>query len=192
VIGEALYNLRSALDHVVWPLRARAFPIYIEAAEFWKEAANGRPHHSSGYAKIIKVGDEKARELIVGLQPFNRVGGDPETHPLWLLNQLRNIDEHRHLHVVAAASLGSYALPPPPDVGTRATWQFHRGRLHDGALIASALFDKPQTTVEVDLPFAFSIAFNEPEVPAAESVDDMLGSALMVVGQVVNLLAKFY
>ena len=92
-IGDILYNLRSALDHLVWqlvlanrgtPSTRNAFPIFIDEGKFKKESAS----------KLRGVSDS-AKDVIVGLQPC--YGGDVA---LWALESLYNIDKHRHLNVV--------------------------------------------------------------------------------------------
>jgi hypothetical protein len=192
LIGEAFYNLRSALDHVVYPFGAREFPIVKNKGRFYRLTKSGNPAPGSGIIKIEDVTNKKVRALIEGLQPCHRVNGDPTEHPLWLLSQLRNIDEHRYLHVVAAASRGTYRLPPLPDKESRAEWHYWRGRLEDGTEIASADFNRPQSKVDVDFPFALSVAFNEPEVPSAEFVEEVLDNIASFVRFAVEAFADFY
>lgn len=99
IVGEVLYNLRSALDHLAWELARldsgreppsnTEFPIFKDRGRFEREGT-----------KRIEALSPAHQALIEGLQPYNR--SDPASDPLWLLYSLRNIDQHRTLHVVAA------------------------------------------------------------------------------------------
>ena len=102
LIGDFLYNLRSALDHMVWqlvlanggnPERKHQMPIGF--MEGWFNAK----------AKVQLAGvHDDALIAIRGFQPF-RVSdkGQRALDPLWLLSELENVDKHRLLHVVALA-----------------------------------------------------------------------------------------
>ena len=92
ILGVGEY-LRSPLDHIVSSLVANsdilpaaknpAFPICVNEKE-WKDAA--------GKIKGLKPRDEIA---VRALQPFEQHnGGDPEGHPLALLQSLNNLTKH--------------------------------------------------------------------------------------------------
>ena len=93
-VGEIAYNLRSALDHLVYalvldnggtPSRQHEFPIF-EDEERYREAV---PARLSGVA-------QDRLDLIEAFQPFrSRMG-----HHLLMLRLICNIDKHRHLNVV--------------------------------------------------------------------------------------------
>ena len=100
-IGEASYNLRSALDHLVWqlvrangkqPTHYNEFPILSSESEFKSRAD-----------RTLKWVDEEKRKLIHDLQPFSDVGDVGKN--LLMLNMICNIDKHRHLNVLAAHTL---------------------------------------------------------------------------------------
>jgi hypothetical protein len=98
-IGDAIQNIRSALDHLVYELappnvrkkNKTQFPIYTDERRF-KE-------RSTSQIEGI-VGDE--RTLIERVQPFNAPHGAND-NPLTVLNQLSNRDKHRLLVPVIAA-----------------------------------------------------------------------------------------
>ena len=103
VIGDCLHNLRSALDHLVWqlvltnppkrPSRKNQFPI-CKTADGWIEALS---------RDRLRGVVPKAIPLIWGLQPYVMTPIDPVSHPLWILNELTNIDKHRTLTVTTSA-----------------------------------------------------------------------------------------
>ena len=109
LIGDALYNFHSALDHLVWqftlangnvppnpiPLRSRwrnvAFPIFRDKpTDFRKKTARN-----------LWGLTENARRFIANEQPFAPGKGDPTLHPLWVLYELSNADKHRTFHLTS-------------------------------------------------------------------------------------------
>jgi hypothetical protein len=97
IAGDAIHNLRSALDFVAWqlvevngtrPSRRTSFPV----ADSWKEFENAGP----GY---IKGASEQAVELLRKVRPYK--GGN---NALWRLHRLDVADKHRLLLAVQ----GSY------------------------------------------------------------------------------------
>jgi hypothetical protein len=99
ISGDALFDLRSALDHVVWqlvlanasntPTVSNQFPITTSAKEF-AEAID---------RKRLRGVSPKAAALIESLQPY-QAGNEP----LGTLNTLHNIDKHRTLNVVTVVA----------------------------------------------------------------------------------------
>lgn len=94
VLGDFLFNYRSALDHAVWALHAEAdrsprveFPVFLTAAKY-----------AAGSAPKIGTLPQQTRVVLESLQPFHAV--DPELHPLWILHELNRVDKHRVLHVI--------------------------------------------------------------------------------------------
>lgn len=107
VIGDALQNLRSALDHLAFALSvAYSGPLSDEAAEGvafpirWKTPPEGQEDGS--LVNNIRLIDPLAQAVIKELQPYVAGPDLYRTHPLWLLNELARIDRHRFLHTVGA------------------------------------------------------------------------------------------
>lgn len=98
MIGDAVHNIRSALDHLVYELAPPSvretnktqFPIYTDEDGYRKDAK-----------RLIEgiVGDE--RILIERVQPWQ--SDEPHSNPLEVLRQLSNRDKHRLLVPVIAA-----------------------------------------------------------------------------------------
>ncbi len=114
IIGDVVHNLRSALDHLVWQLTLAEghvpppslkgsawkdirFPIYITAYP-----TNGKgiliPWATSKEPKSRWGVRTSLRTEFEELQPFNH-GQDAPEKPLAILEELWNIDKHRHLHL---------------------------------------------------------------------------------------------
>lgn len=96
--GDAIQNLRSALEHATYAAASRRsrgrvqFPIFKDRCEF---QVTGRP--------MIAGLKEPVRALIEQAQPCNTYPDGPTVDPLWALRELSNLDKHRTLTTVAAA-----------------------------------------------------------------------------------------
>lgn len=124
IVGDALHNMRSALDHLAWqlvrkcggtPTATTSFPLRMTR----RLGGDGLPSISGG------VSDE-VRTLLDEVQPYQLVEDAPDSdariHPLAVLAELNNIDKHRELVFgVAVVSSGSWSS----DIGVRA--EFERG-----------------------------------------------------------------
>lgn len=93
-IGDAVHNLRAALDHLIYqlvllnrqtPNKRTQFPIFFDAEDYFCD--------SRAMRKGISLIHDASVE---GLQPYHRVG-DESNHPLWWLTELDNFDKHRLL-----------------------------------------------------------------------------------------------
>ena len=112
-VGEIAYNLRSALDHLVWqlvwsnsrlPTNRNEFPIFNCERRYSKASCRKLegigPHHSA---------------LIERLQPYHK--GSAIGQHLWMLHLICNIDKHRYLNAIqldykADAHLRDDSVPP--------------------------------------------------------------------------------
>lgn len=103
IVGDCLFCLRSALDHIVWALVlangkkpgiCNQFPICSSCKNFAVEVQKGR----------LRGVSDKALAVVEGLQPYN---GSP--NPLGMLNSLHNVDKHRSLKL-ASLSIDSIDL----------------------------------------------------------------------------------
>jgi hypothetical protein len=111
-IGELLYTVHSALDHLAYQLAAKnayphtpervTFPIYKKRREFWKRGSDGRPTRKGSGGWALQRVPGEIRQMLLEVQPYKR-GDQSPRHPLWLLHQLSNYDKHRSLHVIASA-----------------------------------------------------------------------------------------
>jgi hypothetical protein len=106
LIGDCLHNLRCSLDYIVHALalchtgalteeqaRIMAFPI-IHKPDGW----------SRGVGRLRYV-STNACDIIRNLQPYH-AGEDAIVHPLWVLEQLQNIDKHRALLLTPTTHTG--------------------------------------------------------------------------------------
>ncbi len=95
LIGDVLYNSRSALDHLANQLaggdindRETFWPIFCDPGQFSRK---GEP--------FIQGMPDDAQTFVKESQPYARGHKLPRNDVLAVLNRLSNADKHRHLHV---------------------------------------------------------------------------------------------
>jgi hypothetical protein len=172
LIGDCLFNFRSALDHLAYDLAVAfsgaplppkveedsAFPI------FWKRAPS-----TSELDRRVGAIHPDARDLIEQMQPYGRT----DRAALKYLDSLHNFDKHRTLHLLVAQStaLGFY--------GDIAFDFINFNPLEDGDVLAQVpLPDDPEA--HGDPTFGFGVAFPE-SGPGAEAPD--VTTTLSWIGQ---------
>ena len=109
LIGDGLFNLRSALDYLALALaRAHSARIgavmtddQVESSEF--PIFFDRPMTPHQEKRKIGCVDPAAGAAIKAMQPHNR-GHGYKSDPLWQIHEMNRIDKHRALTVCAADS----------------------------------------------------------------------------------------
>jgi hypothetical protein len=133
IIGDAVHNMRSALDYLACELVIKnggtvtdttQFPIYDRKDRFVK-----------GSGRRIAGMSSRAAALIETLQPY--YGPTPSEHPLAVLAYLSNGDKHRALQVAhwTTDNLRGEVEAVVGQVKSELV-EIHRGPIEDGALIA--------------------------------------------------------
>lgn len=135
--GEALYQLRSALDHIVYSFgeiagidardaRRTEFPIHDDRKVFLELDQKGKPSRRSGLYRIGML-PQRVQDRIESFQPYHR-GSARHADPLWVLKVLRDLDTHRSVQPIFAG------VRYPLEFGPGA--KFKSGDLHDGDVFA--------------------------------------------------------
>lgn len=160
ILGDAVHNLRAALDHVVWQLAElkaqppdhTEFPIFHSRNKFGATDKHG-PTRASGLSKIVGLPVE-TRHIVERAQPYHR-GGEAHLHPLWVLHRLNNLDKHR---VVIPALFVPNGYVAEFTVNTResrrlsvdpVTWR--REPLEDGAVVFTVDLSMVDRDVEINV-----------------------------------------
>jgi hypothetical protein len=111
IIGDAVHDLRSALDQLVWALSVAHQanpppPDPIPRGNPWRQIAFPICLNESAWVSAVQnqlwAIDPALAAGIKTLQPFETGKLAPEREPLAVLQELWNIDKHRHLHLVNA------------------------------------------------------------------------------------------
>ena len=113
IIGEFLYDLRSALDHIAAAnvpaerIGVSQFPIFTE--DIWQPVPDatdaGRVKGQRGQWNRWTTGMPPAIvNLIKDMQPYqnaSKYSSNPDNHALAILNEYQNADKHRELNITS-------------------------------------------------------------------------------------------
>jgi hypothetical protein len=161
ILGELLYQLRSALDHIVCELSGgiemTEFPIFEDEGLYRQRKKNGTPTNLSGLHKIRGISNKLTLREIERLQPYHAPKN--RMHVLLLLKHLCNIDKHRTLHLCRRQPAEMSFTSPVGGGRVRVTlpdtWE-HRAVITRGD-------SNPE--MQVKPKFTFFVAFDEGRVP---------------------------
>ena len=171
LLGDALYNLRSTLDHLAHelvtvagnkPTPQTAFPIFDSDDEYWES-----------FARKVKGMRQEVIEEISRLRPYKGGFG----HALWQLHRLNNFDKHRFLLTTAFVNVAR-TFTPSEERDFKARYE----RVHGGSPSArlkikytlgdatprplkagDVLYTVPAAEVDKHMGFGFDIAVDEPQ-----------------------------
>lgn len=170
LVGELLYDLRSALDHLAWLLVLLAgktpgdrttFPVRF--SPFDQEG------NLVGAQFTPPITDEQILDLVESCQPYRGVQGSlepPDRSHLWQLHRLNIIDKHRTLLVVA----GVFAVNDMwwgwnDDYGPSPRIRYNLAALRDGSPVAWFDFHGNDPPPDFDPHPALQVSFYESEFP---------------------------
>jgi hypothetical protein len=131
IIGDIAHGLRSALDQVAWSLSVayqatlgnQPPPDPIPRSNRWRNIAfpicrNGKDWGNLWGTKMWAA-DPALKTVLERFQPYFCGKNPPDREPLAVLEELWNIDKHRHLHLVNATIelRDVFSVEPFPDAG---------------------------------------------------------------------------
>jgi hypothetical protein len=193
MIGDVISNLRAALEYAVYELTlahsgrelgGTAFPV-CTTAQAWgqRDVRTRQPSWRSGAYKTRGIPAE-ARSLIREHQPYR--WKRYRRRPLWVLNELWNIDKHRTLHIATTApSIGRATVISAPQTIVK-EWAY-QGRPKDGAIVGrlTYLTGTTEADVQVETNLACKVVFQEgsagltgPVVETLETLDEYVTNFL--------------
>lgn len=119
--GEILFDLRCALDHLIYELHVRSVRGSATKIEEFERASMFPIAHCPERfaANRIRRLSERDRSIIRNLQPYvrrNDYWKDVRTN-LGRLDTLHNVDKHRKLHVITAAQNAAVMMDFPESCG---------------------------------------------------------------------------
>jgi hypothetical protein len=204
ITGDAIQNLRSALDHLAHHLvsvgKGRPGPFYHSEFPIFDSATE----YETGKGRKIEGMRPEAKQAIDAVKPYK--GGNDT---LWRLHKLNLTDKHRFLITVGSAfrsvDLGGFvlremlnSLPPSDPMREGLTKQIKdsssRAFLSPGNRMfplkaGDELFrGRPDDEADEDLEFRFDVAFSESQVIEGESILETLHQMADLVG---NIVATF-
>lgn len=158
IIGDALHNLRCALDHTLYAaiLAERddpgdtQYPIFTSESEFNRTNRDGTPGARSGLRKIQQVTNPAVRDAIVNSQPYRRMPevGSRHRSALVVLEDLDNADKHGALHPVFLLADQADRAEPIVTVNPEqdgVVWEFSDAVENEAAFLR--IFTRPDSEV---------------------------------------------
>lgn len=196
IIGDAVHNLRSTLDHLVYQLAVAndkspsgtLYPAFVgdpldpgtdkRTRDRWKSLS--KLIHPDDLAKIEVTQPYRGRNL------GNR-------HPLSMLNELSNRDKHREIHLSASVLMNSrFGFEAVRDVELGDTKFGHQGPFEHGTVVAvcPCRFTGPKPKVNMKAQLIFGVAFADggpPGIAGRETVEELTRLANSVHDIVLDL-----
>jgi hypothetical protein len=186
ILGDAIQNLRTALDHLAQQLYLAG----TGASDYRKEASFFVAPKASEYKRLVSGKVEKMRQeainALAALEPYK--GG--KGNDFWVLHCLNNIDKHRAL-VATGSSYGSVDVLPVMVANMPAVMKAAFGNISQSLFIRPAdnlcplkvgdelFIGGPDDKINPDIKFTFDVALYEPDIikpgPMLETVQHLAG-----------------
>ena len=187
MIGDAVHNLRSALDHLAWqlvdangqtPTINTSFPVF--------KKKNTKQFNS----KVSRIACG-ARDIIESIQPYNSGNDD-----LAILSEMDNFDKHRLLIVIAStvkdSTFGIAGFPPDQkhifEVEVSPVILKH-GALNDGDEVLRILPTGSEQYAKVTC--SLRVAFQEPRTVLGETVVTRLNQLVKITTDTIDKFVPF-
>lgn len=190
IIGDALNNLRCALDHLAYHLACVGAGAVKSFPDVKFPTGSSLSEYNKQKARAVKGMRTDAVNAIDALEPY--VGGTGEI--FFHLARLNNFDKHRLLLTAWSCFEGHKAFPSDRTMLAK----FHGGTPSDytGSLMAPStrifplkagdmLLAVPKPEVEEDMTFLLGIAFAEPEIVKGNPVTDTLHEMTRLIRHII-------
>jgi hypothetical protein len=167
IIGDAVHNFRSALDHLAWQLveagggvpdKDTYFPICQNAQQYASAVGKGE-------IKKIPVG---TKEALSAVQPYI-CGNDT----LWHIHELDRIDKHRLL-ITTTTAIKKWSIVIDPSIGREIGWEEPLRTLKVGDEIVNVPEDTYHRTGHKNFKLGINVAFGQTEILAGKPVLETL------------------
>jgi hypothetical protein len=177
VAGDAIQNLRAALDHAIWELVVKQKGSqFAEAKAFKIDFPIVDKPSSFPRSRLVEVGlPEPSIAVIENAQPYVREQDAPRRDPLWFLRELSNVDKHRLLHVVSMIGEDAVIHTTPFLPNGRPEF-VAAGALFKGAEIVRFTAPRPviKANVQVQLEYRMGISIEATPKTGAVGIDLVL------------------
>jgi hypothetical protein len=199
ILGEAIHDLRSALDQVVYwltvdwsgkPLKNSSFPVNTRKAQFEKRRKNGAWTNDSGMYKIRGVGPGP-QAFIEALQPYPQRYRRFYCRDLRTVHDLWNQDKHRLVHLFGLR-FRQPDLRLPQNIAEDCVFHVDRRVLQDGAIPLKLICGTPHQNVEVRGEIGADLAFysGKRRGGARESLWDTASTVADIIRKLLNAVGR--
>src|SRR5258708_6632419 len=185
--GDAIHNLRDALDHLAYSLAGKEaggrtqFPIFGVLTDYADKGLS-----------MIEGFSPTAKTAVERLQPYH-AGQNFRSDRMWLLNRMTNDDRHHVAHVAEFRLSGELIRHVPGAIGTAAPVGLPAGSPSTRPLVDGATkrpLPTPPPGMHVEYKYTFGITFEDPAPVAVRGRDavQVIGEFLRTVEDIVVLL----
>jgi hypothetical protein len=163
LVGEMVYQMRSALDHLAFELVKRN-QIGKPLPKEWEENAQfplwtNRPHIFPGTYNIFSGSlpniSMKTFTFIESIQPY--YGNNIVTNLLGFLSKLSNVDKHRHLHIIRPRTQKKESVRFESGLNSKSMMMLDRG----AQIEPPTSFRQSDRTMYVHRSYKTRVAFDE-------------------------------
>jgi len=197
ICGDALQNLRTALDHLASQLVSTAGGGERSDSAAFPIGASAKKYKAMVARKVEGMG-QRAKNAIDAVEPYEGGKGDV----LWRLHALNNIDKHRLLLTVAS-TYDFHSITPSGREHFRTIWHGSHGDEPFPAMrevfvapgkrifplkAGDEILRVPEAEINEDMKFLVDVAFNESGIVEGKSVLETLQGMANAVN---NLLSDF-
>jgi hypothetical protein len=157
ILAEFLYDLRSALDNLMWALvlangeqpgRYTYFPVL-------------REENDKSFTRMTAGASAEVISVVRSVQPYLR-GDGARLDSLFLLHELNRLDKHRALTVVTVVpNKGDFYVPA--ELAGRFAIRSTLQPLHDGAEVLRFILREPQPQIDVRPAVTLAVRIMETE-----------------------------
>ena len=202
VLGEAVHDLRSALDQCVywlsidWTRREQpfcSFPVYTSKALFYERDKKGNVTRRSGMNKIRGIGPGP-QTFIEALQPY------PQRYRRFYCREVRTIhdfwnqDKHRLVHLWGLR-FSDEEVRLQQHVAQDCVVGIYRRVLHEGAIVLNIACGSPRTDAEMKMDGKISASLTvyggkHRGGPPSLSLWDMQRTVVDVIRKLTNAIGR--
>jgi hypothetical protein len=203
IIGDAIHNLRSALDLLACQLVKLSVNDHDCAYTYFPVSESSRKFRDELKKDKMQLMGKRVISILERLQPYR--GG--ERNVLWVLHRLDIQDKHRLL-IVAPTSIDSWHgktvfIPSSPDLGNNSSFDYETAVPTDnlfipkigdkiGGIDPSYFFGSMEGELQVNFKITGDIAFNEPGIIQHKSAFNTLRNFDDVVEDTVKQFEPFF
>jgi hypothetical protein len=198
IVGDVLQNLRSALDHLLYALVAKAIaPKLPSKVVMFPIGETPDEYMTLKIKRKIELAGPEAIRRLDAIKPYK--GGNDR---LWQIHKLNNIDKHRLLLTTASrfamrrVTLDDRArmalqMPKAFDAGIVDLMRWtNAGGPREPLKVGDVLYTKPSIIkLQKNMQFKLEVAFNEPQIIECEPLLETLYEMLKLVEGIIPRFA---
>lgn len=188
VAGEIVYQLRSIFEHIAWAANPNPIPKITGFPVLTKDPKTDA-HSQARFDQLTKGIPTQPLNFIDEYQPY-KIIPDEQTHFVWVLEELWNIDKHRRLNFGVFATQGQVNPFTHPGVITFSWKIANTNALEDGDEIMRLTVDELTREHGIDDQLSLQVRFGPGPAKGAPVVETLRDFA-DAVENAINDFAQF-